>query len=264
MRKNHVRAKLKRGEVSIGTWLSLPDPIAAKLMARVGFDWLNVDLEHTPTSLETAALSFAMIASEGPAPLARVAWNNGQNIKRALDNGAWGIIVPMINSAAEARAAIQDARYAPLGNRSVGGQLHAVGFNTSPATYYENANDEILVVLMAEHVKSIEALEEIASVPGIDALFIGPNDLLQSMGLKPGFDSADPRFNDALKKVVAVAKAHGIAPGIHAADAAMAKKRIAEGFQFIAVASEVGMMLAKAAEVAKALDLGSGAAVAKY
>ncbi|MEI6234574.1 MAG: aldolase/citrate lyase family protein [Planctomycetota bacterium] len=264
MRTNHVRAKLKRGEVSIGTWLSLPDPLAAKLMARVGFDWLNVDLEHTPTSLETATMSFAMIASEGVAPLARVPWNHGQNIKRVLDNGAWGIVVPMINSADEARAAIHDARYAPLGNRSVGGQLHAVSFNTSPANYYEKANDEILVVLMAEHVKSIAALEEIAKVPGIDALFVGPNDLLQSMGEKPGFDSPSQQFNDALKRVVSVAKAHGIAPGIHVADAAMAKKRIAEGFQFIAVASEVGMMLAKAAETAKALDLGAGAVVAKY
>lgn len=264
MRKNHVRAKLKRGEVSIGTWLSLPDPIAAKLMARVGFDWLNVDLEHTPTSIETATLSFAMIASEGVAPLARVPWNNGQNIKRVLDQGAWGIVVPMVNTVEEARAAIQDSRYAPLGNRSVGGQLHAVSFNTSPATYYEKANDEIFVALMAEHVKSIEALEDIAKVPGIDAFFVGPNDLLQSMGEKPGFDSDSKQFNDALKRVVAVSKAHGIAPGIHVADAAMAKKRIAEGFQFIAVASEVGMMLGKAGEIAKALDLGTGAAVAKY
>ncbi len=264
MRKNHVRAKLKRGEVSLGTWLSLPDPIAAKLMARVGFDWLTVDLEHTPTSLETATLSFSLIASEGPAPLARVPWNNGQNIKRVLDNGAWGIIVPMVNSADEAEQAVKDSRYHPIGMRSVGGQLHATTFNTAPATYYEKANDEILVVLMAEHVKSIEALDEIARVPGIDALFIGPNDLLNSMGQKPGFDSADSQFNAALKRVVSVAKAHGIAPGIHAADAAMAKKRIAEGFQFIAVASEVGMMLAKASETAKALDIGAGAQVAKY
>ena len=264
MRKNHVREKLKRGEASFGTWLSLPDPIAARLMARVGFDWLNVDLEHTPTNFETATASFAATASEGPAPFARVPWNTGENIKRVLDNGAWGVIVPMVNSAAEARAAVQAARYAPLGNRSIGGQLHAVSFNTAPATYYEKANDEILLVVMAEHVDAIANLEEIAAVPGIDALFIGPNDLLASMGQKPGFDSTDPRFTDALKKVVAVARKNGIAPGIHAADAAMAKRRAEEGFQFIAVASEVGMMLAKAAEITKALGLGTGAAVAKY
>jgi len=264
MRKNHVREKLKRGEPSIGTWLSLPDPLAARMMARVGFDWLTVDLEHSPTNFETAALCFALTAAEGPAPLARIPWNTGENIKRVLDNGAWGIIVPMVNSAAEARAAVEAARYAPQGMRSVGGQLHAVNFNTDPGTYYANANDEILIVVMAEHVIGIEALEEIAKVPGIDALFIGPNDLLASMNQKPGFDSADPQFNAALRKVVSVARAHGIAPGIHVADAAMAKQRIDEGFQFIAVASEVGMMLAKARETANALNLGSGAAVARY
>lgn len=264
MKKNHVREKLKRGEVSIGTWLSLPDPVAARLMARVGFDWLTVDLEHTPTNFETAAASFALTAGEGPAPLARVPWNTGENIKRVLDNGAWGIIVPMVNSPAEARAAVDAARYAPLGSRSVGGSLHAPNFNTSPGTYYQKANDEILVVVMAEHVQSIEVLEDIAKVPGIDAMFVGPNDLLNSMGLPPGFDSTDARFNDALRKVVSVAKKNGIAPGIHASDAAMAKKRIDEGFQFIAVASEVGFMLAKAQETAKALNLSGGGAVARY
>src|SRR2546423_641231 len=100
MRKNHVREKLKRGEVSVGTWLTLSDPIAARQMARMGFDWLNVELEHAPTNFETAAVMFSLIAQEGPAPLARVPWNTGENIKRVLDNGAWGIVVPMINSAA--------------------------------------------------------------------------------------------------------------------------------------------------------------------
>jgi 4-hydroxy-2-oxoheptanedioate aldolase len=264
MRKNHVRAKLKRGEVSIGTWLSLPDPQAARLLARVGFDWLNVDLEHAPINFETAALSFALIANEGPAPIARVPWNTGENIKRTLDSGAWGIIVPMVNSAAEAKAAVEAARYAPLGVRSVGGQLHAATFNTSPGTYYEKANDEVLVVIMAEHVKSIAQLEEIAQVPGIDVLFIGPNDLLASMNQTPAFDSTYPQFNEALQKVVKVAKANGIAPGIHTADAAMAKKRVAEGFQFVATSSDIGMMLAKGQEIAKTLDLGTGAVVARY
>ncbi len=264
MRQNHVRAKLKRGEVSLGTWLSLPDPLAARFMSRVGFDWINVDLEHTPTNFETAALSFSMIASEGPAPLARVPWNTGENIKRVLDNGAWGIVVPMVNSAAEARAAVEAARYSPLGNRSVGGQLHAVNFNTSPATYYEKANGEIFVAVMAEHKDAIAALDEIAAVPGIDALFIGPNDLLNSMNLKPGFDSPDPQFTAALERVLGVARKNNIAPGIHAADAAMARRRIEQGFKFIAVASEVGMMLAKAAETAKELGLTAAGPVAKY
>src|SRR5881296_2889179 len=166
MKTNQVRAKLKRGEPSVGTWLTLPDSTAALLMARVGFDWLTVELEHTPVTFETAAQSFAIIAACGTVPLARVPWNNGENIKRVLDTGAFGIVVPMVNSRAEAQAAVAAARYAPLGARSIGGQLHATNFDTDPATYYTNANEQILVVLMAEHIQAIEQADEILSVPG--------------------------------------------------------------------------------------------------
>jgi 4-hydroxy-2-oxoheptanedioate aldolase len=98
MKTNHVRAKLKRGESSVGTWLILPDPMCAQLMSRVGFDWLTVELEHSPTSFETASQMFGHIAAGGAAPLCRVPWNTGENIKRVLDTGAWGVIVPMVNS----------------------------------------------------------------------------------------------------------------------------------------------------------------------
>src|SRR3954453_8381512 len=172
MRKNSVRAKLQRGEPSVGTWLTLPDTCAAQLMSRVGFDWLTVELEHTPVTFETAATSFAIIAASGPVPLARVPWNTGENIKRVLDTGAWGIVVPMVNSRAEAEAAVAAARYAPQGGRTIGGQLHAINFECAPGTYYARANDEILVALMAEHVTAIENADEIFSVPGIDVVFI--------------------------------------------------------------------------------------------
>src|SRR5438046_5092715 len=152
MKINPVRAKLKHGEASVGTWLTLPDPTAAQLMARVGFDWLTVELEHTPVTFETAAQSFAIIAASGGVPLARVPWNTGENIKRVLDTGAWGIVVPMVNSREEAEAAVAAARYPPAGTRSVGGSLHAISFGTEAATYYQRANDEILVVIQAESV----------------------------------------------------------------------------------------------------------------
>src|SRR6476620_9839536 len=157
MKRNHVRAKLKRGEPAVGTWLTLPDPVSARLMARVGFDWLTVELEHTPVNFETAAQSFTVIAGCGCVPLARVPWNTGENIKRVLDTGAYGVVVPMVNSRAEAEAVVNAARYGPIGQRSVVGQLHATNFDTDPATYYDRANDEILVVVMAEHIKAIEA-----------------------------------------------------------------------------------------------------------
>jgi len=264
MKHNYVRAKLKRGEPSVGTWLTLPDTIAARLMARVGFDWLTVELEHTPVNFETAADSFALIAGENCVPLARVPWNTGENIKRVLDTGAYGIVVPMVNSRAEAEAAVRAARYQPVGERSIGGQLHAANFDTDPASYYARANDEILVALMIEHVQAIEAADKILSVPGVDVAFIGPNDLHNSMGKKPMFDSDDKQFTDAVAHILQTAKRHGVAPGIHVLDAAAARRRITEGFQFIAITSEAGMMLAKASEFTKTLGLGGGPTVAKY
>jgi len=264
MKTNSVRAKLKRSEPSIGTWLTFSDPIVAQLMARSGFEWLTVELEHTPTSLEHAAQSFGLIAGASVVPLARVPWNTGENIKRVLDTGTWGIVVPMVNSRAEAEAVVNAARYAPIGQRSVGGQLHAVNFDTDPSTYYDRANEEILVVVMAEHIKAIESADEILSVPGIDVVFVGPNDLHKSMGKRPVFDSDYKEFVDGLKHIQKTAAKYGVATGIHVIDAEAAKRRINEGFQFIAVISDAGMMLAKAREFVTALGLGSGKVVAKY
>ncbi len=264
MKTNHTRAKLKRGESAVGTWLTLPDPVSARLMARVGFDWLTVELEHTPVNFETAAQSFTVIAGSGCVPLARVPWNTGENIKRVLDTGAYGIVVPMVNSRAEAEAVVRAARYQPLGERSIGGQLHAANFDTDPATYYARANEEILVVLMIEHIKAIEAADEILSVPGVDVAFIGPNDLHNSMGKKPLFESSDKMFTDAVAHILKTARKHGVTPGMHVLDAEAAQRRINEGFQFIAITSEAGMMLAKAGEFAKTLGLGAGKTVARY
>ena len=264
MKTNPVRAKLKSGEPSIGTWLALPDPVYAGLMSTTGFDWLTVELEHSPATMETAAQCFSIIAASGCVPLCRVPWNSVENIKRVLDTGAWGVVVPMVNSAAGAAAVVKAARYRPLGERSVGGQLHAARFATDAATYYAKANDEILVVVMAEHVDAIENIDAILSVPGIDAVFVGPNDLHASMGLAPAFDSDNPQFNVAIKKVFASARSHGVAAGIHVADAAQARRRRDEGWKMIAVASEVGFMLSKAAEMVQSLGLDQRGAMAKY
>ena len=142
--------------------------------------------------------------------------------------------------------------------------MHAANFATDAGTYYAKANDEILVVLMAEHVYAIANIDDIFSVPGIDAVFIGPTYLHSSIGLAPAFDSEAPTFNAAIKKVFASAVAHGVAPGIHVADEAQAQRRLDEGWKMIAVASEVGFMLEKADEITKFLGLGGKGAVAKY
>ena len=246
MRTNHVKAALRAGRASIGTWLSLPDPFAAGFLAPAGFDWLNVDMEHSPTNWETAALIFAAVARGGAVPLIRVPWNSGENIKRALDNGAWGIVVPMVNSRAEAEAAVAAATYPLRGNRSVGGGLHALGFETDSATYYSRADDEILVVIQAEHIQAVEQADDILSVPGIDAVFIGPNDLSASMGIPPAMESDDPRVVEAIDHVRKTAQKHNVAPGIHVGSAAAANQRLEEGFRFIALASELRLMQAAA------------------
>lgn len=264
MKANHVRAKLKRGEASVGTWLNIPSAVSAAMMARTGFDWLTVEMEHTPFGFDQAAQCFSILAGHGVAPLARVPVGSLENIKRVLDTGAWGVIAPMINSRAEAEAVVHAARYAPLGNRSIGGQLHAINFDTDPATYYARANEEILVVVMLEHRRAVEAADEILSVPGIDVAFIGPNDLHHSYGLPPSFDSQAGEFVEALRHIRETARKHGVAPGIHVAHEADARRRIAEGFQFIAVASEAGMMAAKAREITGALGLGGDRVVMKY
>lgn len=242
MLRNPVKERLKEGKPSIGTWLSLGSPVAAKFVARLGFDWVTVDTEHNPIDWEKASQMFLACCGTSTIPLCRIPWNTGENIKRALDNGAWGIVVPMCCSRAEAESAVAGAKYPPLGERSVGGNLHAVSFNTDPATYYAYANEVTLVILQIEHIRAVEKAEEILSVPGVDAVFIGPNDLLSSMGKKPQMETDDPAFVQALDYVLKTAQKYGVTPGIHVANAEMANRRIAQGFRFIALASELALM----------------------
>jgi len=246
MLANHARRRLAAGEPSIGTWLSLPSPETAEYVSKLGFDWLVVDAEHNAVDIRTLGLMFTAMSGSGTAPMVRIPWNTPENFKRVLDAGAWGVVVPMVNSREEAEMAVEAARYAPLGNRSVGGSRHAMSFGTTASEYYNRANDEILLVLQIEHIKGVENVDEILSVPGVDATFIGPNDLAASMGLGLGtpLESDLPEIIEAIKHVRETAAKHGVAPGIHCSNAAAVNQRIAEGFQFCAMASEVRYMLA--------------------
>ena len=264
MKSNSVRARLRKGESCVGTWLTLADPVAAQMMAHSGLDWLTVELEHSHLTFEHAAQCCAIVAASGCVPLVRVPINSTENIKRVLDTGAWGVVVPMVNSRAEAQAVVNAARYRPLGQRSIGGQLPPLNFATDPATYFARANEEILVVVMAEHVDAIDRIDEILSVPGIDVVFVGPNDLHASYGAAPAFESDLPAFNTALARVLASAKAHGVVPGIHVANAAQARRRMAEGWRFVAISSEAGLMMAHTREITASLGLEAGRAGVKY
>lgn len=242
MRINTVKTQLREGHPSIGTWLCLPDPLAAQIMAHAGFDWLNVDMEHYPISIETAALMFQAIAHAGRVPLVRIPWNTGENVKRVLDSGAWGVIFPMQMSAAEVEAAVASTKYPPYGTRSVGGMLAAVSFHTDSKSYFARANEEILVVIQIEHIRAVERADEILRVPGVDAVFIGPSDLTASMGLNPNTDSEHPKVQEAIEHIRITAAKHGVASGIHVFTTESMQRRIEEGFRFIALASDIRFM----------------------
>src|SRR5438045_9087567 len=147
MRPNQVKKALKEGKPAVGTWLSLASITVARYMARAGFAWLTTDIEHSLVDWETATHMFATIADAGCVALARVPSNRHDHIKRVLDNGAHGIVVPMVNSRAEAEAAVTACLYPPAGNRRVGGSVHALNFGTSANDYFAHANEELLVLL---------------------------------------------------------------------------------------------------------------------
>jgi 4-hydroxy-2-oxoheptanedioate aldolase len=256
MRVNHVKQRLRQGEPSIGTWFSLPSPEAAEQVSQLPFDWIVIDSEHNAVDIRTLAQMFMAMSNTGIAPMVRIPWNAPENFKRVLDAGAWGIVVPMVNSREEAEQAVQATRYYPEGNRSVGGGRHAISFGTSGADYFKNANEQILLVAMIEHIDGVEHADEILSTPGIDACFIGPNDMAASMGLGLGhpLESVHPRMIEAIEHVRQTCVKNGVATGIHTSGAEAVNMRIGQGFQFCAMASELRYMVGSLKEDIDKLD----------
>lgn len=257
MISNHVKAKLKQGKVSVGTWLSISSPYLVEQIARTGLDWLVCDAEHNPMTIEDLANMFIAMAGTPAAPMVRIPWNNGEWIKRVLDAGAWGIVVPMVCCREEAEAAVEAAKYPPVGTRSVGGGRHKISLDGSAdPDYYAHANEHTMVVVQMEHIKAVENAEEILSVPGVDACYIGPNDLAASLGMKPVGDSDDPRFVEAVGHILKTAQACGVAPGMHVYTVEQMNKRIAQGFRMLALSSEMGLMLSAITSALPRIDRG--------
>lgn len=248
MRTNHVKGQLKRGEPTIGAWLSLPNPASARLMAHLDFDWLLVDMEHSAQNVTMMADMVAIIADVGKsAPFVRIPYNSVEWFKWALDAGAWGVVVPMVNSRAEAQRAVDYAKYPPAGNRSVGGIFAPYGFGTTNrAEYYRVANDEIIVSVQIESAQALENLDEILSVPGIDVAFVGPNDLHAQLGLSPSNEGEEPAFVAALEHIQTSARKHHVALGIMCSNGQAAAKRAQQGFQMLCATSDINSMLAAA------------------
>lgn len=258
MRTNPVKRKLREGQPSFGTWLSLGDLYATRVLARMGFDWLTLDIEHSAIDWSQAAMIFACIADAGCVPLARVPKGNHDYIKRVLDAGAWGIVVPMVDTVEQANIAIRAAKYPPVGNRSLGGGMHAMNFDTAAGEYFKRANDEILVILQTESPTGVANAEQIYALPGVDAIFVGPVDLRANMRTATGPEPTDAELEAMLARVVAAGKKTGTPTGMHTMDSKAALARAEQGMQFIAIGSELRFMSQKAQEVLRAVrpDLG--------
>jgi 4-hydroxy-2-oxoheptanedioate aldolase len=253
MKTNYVKQKLREGKPSFGTWLSLDNLHTARVLARAGFDWLTLDLEHSAIDWSRAAAVFAVVADAGCVPLCRVPEGNHHLIKRALDAGAWGIVVPMVNTVEQARLAIAAAKYPPQGNRSAGGGMHALGFDASADEYYERANEEILVILQTESPAGVANAEAIYSLPGCDAIFIGPVDLSFTMRSPDGRKPTPEEHEAMIQRVIAVGKQVGTPTGIHCMEPEDALRRAGQGMQFLAIGSDLRMLSTRADAIVGAL-----------
>ena len=227
-----LKQRLANGDSVVGSWLSLGSTAVAEIMALAGFDFLAIDLEHSPTSIETTADMIRVISLAGSSPLVRVTSNDPHLIKRVLDAGAHGIVVPNITSGAEARLAVAATRYPPVGIRGVG--LHrAQGYGAQFAEYRSAITDGLLVVVQVESAAAIECIDEILSVDGVDAVMIGPYDLSNDLGV-PG-DFASEVFGVAVERVRASAQAAGVASGFHVIepDREVFERCAREGYRFL-------------------------------
>ncbi|MBV8355641.1 MAG: 2-dehydro-3-deoxyglucarate aldolase [Candidatus Eremiobacteraeota bacterium] len=252
MKGNAVKAKLRAGGISVGSWLAFESPLSAEIMAAGGFDWLMIDTEHGPiTGSATIGLVNACRAA-GVVPFLRVIWNESSLIQQALDMGAFGVLVPVVNARAHAEAAAADAKYPPVGNRSCGGSRAPIAFGTDMATYMPRANDETLLMVQIETLEAVEAADDIASVDGVDLLFVGPNDLSLSMSEWPlVWSKAGPKYKEAIARIPQIAKKHGKHAGIQIHDPAFGNDCIAMGYTMIGYSGDSGM-LARAAKAARA------------
>lgn len=265
MKPNPVKRALKAGQPQVGTWLSLGSVVASRYLARAGLAWLTVDMEHTHTDIQTAAHMFGAIADAGCVPLCRVPASRHDHIKSALDCGAMGIVVPMVMDAAEARSIVAACKYPPIGNRSVGGGLHALNYGATSENYFLQADQEILVVIQTEHISAVEQADEIYSVPGLDAVFVGPNDLAASLRKPDGTPPSKELMEQTLTRIREAAQRNNLPCGLHVYSPADALRRIKEGWQFIAVGSELRFMLDGAEQLVRGINPErAGETLAKY
>lgn len=235
-----IKERWRAGEVTLGAWLMVPSPLTAEILAKAGFDWVLVDMQHGGMDYETAVNMIRAIDLAGAMPVVRVPWNEPGIVGRMLDAGAMAIVAPMIESADDARQLVAACRYPPAGRRSLG-PIRAMA--RDGAGYITTANDRVCVLPMIETAAALEAVEEIAAVEGVDGLLVGPFDLSMALGLPPGDNDGKALFDAAIARINAAARSRGIATAV-LSTAALAPLRAQQGFQMISVITDSNALTA--------------------
>lgn len=233
-----LKTRWAKDEVTLGAWCMIPEPLTAEALGRAGFDWVLVDMQHGCMDYEKALNMIRAIDTTSATPILRVPWNDPGIIGRALDAGALGIVIPMIQTADDAKRAVDACLYPPKGRRSFGPVR--VGMRDGPG-YFMEANDRIAVIPMIETPEALANVEDIAAVPGVDALFVGPFDLSIALGLPPGDNDGKPAFDAAIAKVSAAARNANIATAV-LSNAKVAPLRIEQGFRMVSTTTDINAL----------------------
>ncbi len=239
MRPNHVLRAWRNGEQTVGAWLSIDSAFSAEAMAHAGFDWLCIDMQHGIADYPVCVSMLQAISTTKTIPFVRVPGNEPSIIMRVLDAGAYGVVVPLVDNKQEAERAVAAMRYPPAGGRSSGPARAAMYGGPG---YQSWANDEIACIVMIETAEGIEKLDEILSVPGVDAAYIGPSDLAYAIGLQPTGDNNEPTHVATVDRILEACKRHGVAPGIHTGSVEFTTRYLKQGFQMVTLGSELGFM----------------------
>jgi 4-hydroxy-2-oxoheptanedioate aldolase len=250
VRENTLKKIWAKGEAVVNGWLAIPSAFSAEVMAHQGFDSLVVDMQHGVVDYQVAVTMLQAISTTPTVPMARVPWNDPARLMKILDAGVYGVICPMINTREEAETLVRHCKYPPRGHRSWGPVRASI---YAGADYGDHANDDIVVMPMIETAEAMKNLDDILSVPGVDAVYVGPSDLSLALGCKPRLDQTDAPVVEAQQKIVEACKKHGVVAGIHNNTSAYALKMIAAGYQFVTLASDSRFLAQKAAEEAAAV-----------
>lgn len=235
---NPVKAALRAGKLSIGSWLTVGHTVVAEIMAQARFEWLVIDLEHSVTSIDSVQPLIQVIQLSDCVPLIRLTGKDPDLAKRVMDAGAMGIIVPMVNTADEAESAVRSVKYPPAGTRSVG-LGRAQGYGSAFDEYFRMSNTESLVIVQIEHRDAVANIDAIVGVRELDGVMLGPYDLSGSYGIAGQF--RHPQMQAAEDRVLEAAQASGIAAGLHLVhpDPVELERRVAQGFRFIAYGVDI-------------------------